>query len=256
MDTKNKFYILGCQRTGTTLLELILESHPDVYCFGELCGYSAFLYPQSIVTPEPCIGFDIPGMTENFTVAHSRGLYDPSRDKILFTSRDPVDVVASMAQLPHPLGTFLNNFIAPIIQNRLITDIEFCYKYAKEMEFMVSFLWPSPEYVIAAGALYYKNMNNMSDRYRELGYSVYDVEYADLVTYPEINLVNICEYLGLPWSDNLLNHHLCIHTEVLEENMALGNNPTNVPIFTSSINKGYTQMSKSEINIIKHMMSL
>jgi Sulfotransferase family len=37
---QERFFILGCQRTGTTLMRLVLESHPDVFCYDELKSYA------------------------------------------------------------------------------------------------------------------------------------------------------------------------------------------------------------------------
>ncbi|MBF0635142.1 MAG: sulfotransferase, partial [Nitrospinae bacterium] len=37
-DGMERFFISGCQRSGTTMLRLALESHPDVHCFDEIIG--------------------------------------------------------------------------------------------------------------------------------------------------------------------------------------------------------------------------
>lgn len=37
------FYIIGCQRSGTTLMRLILDSHPQVSCVDESSAYDLLL---------------------------------------------------------------------------------------------------------------------------------------------------------------------------------------------------------------------
>lgn len=39
-----RFFISGCQRSGTTMLRLILESHPFIQCFDEVAGYDILIH--------------------------------------------------------------------------------------------------------------------------------------------------------------------------------------------------------------------
>jgi Sulfotransferase family len=50
MARSGRFFVAGCQRSGTTLLRLVLECHPRVYCFDEAIGYR-------VLAGEP---FDVP----------------------------------------------------------------------------------------------------------------------------------------------------------------------------------------------------
>jgi hypothetical protein len=49
-----RFFILGCQRSGTTLLRLILESHPDIFCYDEIKAYAVLQGTASEPLPPAC----------------------------------------------------------------------------------------------------------------------------------------------------------------------------------------------------------
>src|SRR5437016_4600645 len=62
-----RFYILGCQRTGTTLMRLVLECHSKILCFGEVRGYQALANNErTIPYGKEIVGFKIPRWTEQF----------------------------------------------------------------------------------------------------------------------------------------------------------------------------------------------
>lgn len=42
-----RFFITGCQRSGTTLLRLILEGHQDIRCFDETRSYGVLAGQQA-----------------------------------------------------------------------------------------------------------------------------------------------------------------------------------------------------------------
>src|SRR6516225_834096 len=103
---QERFFILGCQRTGTTLLRLILESHPDVFCYDETKAYAVL---QGLVhddSPRTRLkGFKIPRWTEqmNFPVLYDEGLDRPCKnpyrgEKILYLHRDVRDTLTSMVR--------------------------------------------------------------------------------------------------------------------------------------------------------------
>jgi hypothetical protein len=102
-----RFFILGCQRTGTTLLRLILESHPDVFCYDELIGYAVLQKPAIETFPQaPLVGFKLPCWTEQLTkpLLFDEGVDGSCRsfyggEKILFLQRGVRDTIASMLKL-------------------------------------------------------------------------------------------------------------------------------------------------------------
>ena len=93
-STQERFFMLGCQRTGTTLLRIILEAHPDVFCYDELKGYAVLQKRYIEDLPDvKLIEFKIPRWTEQLTcpVLFDEGPEGPCDnfyrgEKILFRS--------------------------------------------------------------------------------------------------------------------------------------------------------------------------
>ena len=102
-----RFFITGCQRSGTTLLRLILGSHSKIYCYDEYFAY-ARLRDGNAPEAEGCewVGFKIPRWSEQLSdpvlgdEGHevvAKNFYEG--EPIFFLIRDVRDVVASMASL-------------------------------------------------------------------------------------------------------------------------------------------------------------
>src|SRR5437764_12265167 len=126
------FFITGCQRSGTTLLRLVLECHPQIFCFDELHSYralSSFSFETTI--SKPLVGFKIPRWAEqldypllrDFGLAHeAQQIY--KGQKILFLVRDYRDAIASMLKL-RGNRSWLQEWAEPIIEARLRRDAVF-----------------------------------------------------------------------------------------------------------------------------------
>ncbi len=105
-----RFYIAGCQRSGTTLLRLVLDSHPDIRCLDEAAAYDHLSgrseMPIALADEaQLALGFKIPRFAEQLTwpemIDPDYGRFPAFYDgeKTLFIVRDVCDVVASMLAL-------------------------------------------------------------------------------------------------------------------------------------------------------------
>ncbi|PYJ52771.1 MAG: hypothetical protein DME83_04365, partial [Verrucomicrobia bacterium] len=89
---------MGCQRSGSTLLESVFNAHPEVHVVGEEQGeaYRYFREPSKLdELSKELIGLRIPAATHS--VKHAIEKFPGTR--VLFTLRDPRDVVVSMRNL-------------------------------------------------------------------------------------------------------------------------------------------------------------
>jgi len=87
--------ITGCQRSGTTLLNLILDSHPQIRGMDEW-EFEETLVDEYLTGPEyhPCVAFKLPKVSYLIPALQSiPGI------KVLWCIRDPRDVVTSMVRL-------------------------------------------------------------------------------------------------------------------------------------------------------------
>lgn len=227
----NRFFISGCQRSGTTMLRLVLESHPSIHCFDEAAGYDLLLAEAihgragiNVKVGAKIVGFKIPRFSEQLTrPVFSDPLYGefPSfyrDDKVIFIFREALDVVASMMRLKADaerswLDRYGMEILRAMISNQPDDSI-----YMKDFEYIDKSGFP--EHLV--GALYWKIKNqgffDLIDRKK----TVYPVKYEEFVSQPQIELAGMCEFLGLEWSDSLLKHPDHPHGELDENGKAIG----------------------------------
>src|SRR5262245_59955667 len=103
----DRFFIIGCQRSGTTLLRLVLECHSQIKCYDEHMAYRILLgdgsYNEHSQTQHrPITGFKVPFLTEQLvswaaSLPHIANPY--AGERLLFMVRDARDTVVSMFNL-------------------------------------------------------------------------------------------------------------------------------------------------------------
>src|SRR5260221_4692090 len=105
--TADRFFIAGCQRSVTTLVRLVLECHPDIFCLDEDTSYPALQHGEC---PKPrgerLTAFKVPRWAEQFgePLAADYGQTETAvnfyrGEPIVYLVRDVRDVIASMRKL-------------------------------------------------------------------------------------------------------------------------------------------------------------
>lgn len=190
-------FLVGFPRSGTTLLEQVLDSHPDIEAMPERdCLLDAaydFMVPEG--------GLDRFLRLDEDALAKYRALYwqrvaehglAPSKPvfvdkmplnavllclvaklfpdaKILFAQRDPRDVV---------LSCFRQRFGLTPQMFELLT--------------------------LPGAAAYYDSVMRLCDLYRaKLGLALHDVRYESMVTHFEDEVRSVCAFLGVAWNDSM-----------------------------------------------------
>jgi hypothetical protein len=208
-------FIVGMMRSGTTLVEQILSSHPDVGAGGEISFWGDVnLGPSSRLPDEEGLKrvqakyLDLlqqltPGkphvtdkMPSNYLALGMIHLAFPNA-KIIHCKRDPVDTVLSIYMTPNSV---------PVGFGYVRENLVFAYKeYRRLMKFYRSVL---------------------------PGETMLEVQYEDLVAEPEVQTRRMVEFLGLEWSDACLHH---------EANTRAVTTPTlwqaRQPVYKSSVKK-------------------
>lgn len=250
-----RFYIAGCQRSGTTLLRLVLDSHPDIRCLDEAMAYD-FLSGRSDAAIEgasdaqqasdgkasgfKAIGFKIPRFAEQLTWPE---IIDPDYgclaafyrgEKTLFIVRDPCDVVASMLSLKSDAS---RNWLERHALQVLHCTMPACSGNALFKE-KLSRLEQGELPLHLIGALYWELKNQGLLALSRGGFPVCPLRYEALVSEPRLQLEAITQFLGVPWSDALLMHHRIAHDGLDAAGMAIGNTDPGRAIDTASIGHG------------------
>jgi hypothetical protein len=256
----DRFFISGCQRSGTTMLRLILESHPSIQCFDEAAGYDLLVRESKgegseffVKEEAALLGFKVPRFAEQLTWPE---FSDPDygvflsfykNQKVIHVFRDALDVVGSMMRLKVPGGaSWLNRYGRSILQ-ALIQHPNVNALYKKKYVALERQGLP----VHLVGALYWEIKNQGFFDLLERNKPVYAVGYESLVGSPESELLKLSQFLGVSWSDSLLNHPEHPHTELDENGIAIGETDPRRGIDTQSIGGHRYLMTEQQVQEVK-----
>jgi len=194
-------FVLGMPRSGTTLTEQIIASHPDVHGAGELPdlldiaanprGNGTSDYPQSLVGITQA---ELRIMGERYVT----GLKERNPEAARITDKMPanfnclglVHLMLPNAKIIHirrnPVDTCLSNFTKM-----------FGHKAQPQ------------SYDLAEIGLYYRNYARLMEHWREVlpEGSFYEVQYEELVADNENQAHALIDYCGLEWNDACLDFH-------------------------------------------------
>lgn len=249
-----RFFISGCQRSGTTLMRLVLESHPMVHCFDEelgyrflideACGSKTYHYTKSGIS---LVGFKIPRFAEQLL----RKEFDdvdygqcPSfyhSQPIVHLVRNPLDTVASMMTLKVPGGKTWVDLYGRAILSHMFKDSSTLDRFGDQYQIVVDTGLSGHK----VGALYWCIKNQGLLDLLEADCPVQAVPYETFVSHPESVLRKICEFLSIPWRKELLFHSRYTHGELDEKGLAIGGTNPRRSIDVTSVGR-YTKILSPE----------
>ena len=194
-------FLMGFQRSGTTLIDTVLGTHEQVQVLEELPVLSRTIadmthisgrYPQCLasLTADQVVRI----RERYFFHARSLGWKDDGR---LLLDKSPLHTVHAallrvlfpqspiLFVLRHPLDVCLSCFMQDFTMNAFMTH------------------FTTPEGV---GRVYSAVMTSWIAVRERLEYPVHTVCYERLVADPSVQVRRIVEYLDLPWRESLLDH--------------------------------------------------
>ncbi len=274
--------ITGCQRSGTTLLNLILNSHSQVTAVDEdqfqVHKLADYLMGEQY---HPYICFKLPKVSE---MLPALGVFPHL--SVLWCIRDPRDVVTSMWNRPVGFNPSIRGRLLALLgerrfnpssvrrKNRRVAvswlahpngaraEIRRCLR---TLEFGPT--WPSDLEPYRAhyerirersplvlskrdetllGALVWRLKNQVFVRHANLDF-VRVVVYEQLVTSTESVLRDILGFLNIPWDDKVLRHHE-IHSGI-----TVGGTDSGRPVDASGVGRWSGSLQQDQLELIEQI---
>lgn len=226
--TEQPLFIVGMPRSGTSLVEQILASHPDVYGAGEVTSVVAICAhlrgPHA--THEPLMDDPRVLTTAKLDQAHRRYLAS------LYTlgARDQKRVTDKMP----------GNFVHLGLISRMLPGARVIHCRRDPLDTGVScyfnkFLGANPWcYRLRWIGAYWNDYKRIMDHWQTVltDLPIFDVTYRDLVTDPETWIRKLVEFAGLDWNDACLRFH-----ESRRVMQTASNEQVRRPLYASSVGR-------------------
>lgn len=248
------FFIVGCGRSGTTLLKTILSAHPALYVMPETFFFKN-VYPKVQrygeqpwrsatgwwladvgVTPEGIKPFVEEYIEKGCSkeCAVLRSIFDfhsQSHDVLAIGEKTPdhVNYIEQIRQF------FPNARIIQIIRDPRAVVCSFRkVKVGSSAIADIVDEWAKTEYILESNA-------NTKD--------FFALRYEDLVSEPETKLQEVFEFLGVEWTTSVLQFHSRNEAGYAPEQDHHAN--TKKPLFIDSIDTWRRELTQNEINLIE-----
>lgn len=279
----NNFIITGCQRSGTTLLKLILDSHSNISVFDEdVAGFHGEKIKdyceQNVIN-----GFKLPMVSNNLNLLTSLNY------KILFLVRDPRDVILSMQKLMIKFNAgymqdaklikepYISTLKCIIKNNRIFDFLSLFFLIKKHIvlpwiihpagigpelrpEYFSKHLRDEKEKFMKSHPLCRKSSDHISlashvwlfknsvlADYNKINLTYLVIKYEELVSSPESTIKEISKFLNVRYEPETLLYYK------KNSGTSIGNTRNDNPIMNKNFNKyhgSYTKEQLEKINSI------
>lgn len=199
--SEEPIFIVGMPRSGTTLVERILSSHPAVHSSGELQNFGVCLKRES--------GSRTPYLLDPDTIARS-GDNDWRRLGEAYVESTRPDT----GHTPHFIDKLPHNFlyvgaIARALPHARIVHlrrdpIDTCLSNFRQLFALTSPYYDYSFDLMDTGRYYLMYERLMQHWHRVLPGRILDVRYEDLVEFQDAQTRRMLEFCGLPWDEACL----------------------------------------------------
>jgi len=197
---KAPIFIVGMPRSGTTLLEQILSSHPAVHGAGELMDLN-----QVVMDARENEGQRFPDFVGNLVEADFARMGDEYAERVWKLAPDAQRITDKM-----PANFFHIGMIRLMLPHARIIHVmrdpmDSCFSnYARLFNDTMEFA-----YDLGTLGRYYVRYVKLMRHWREVlpPGTILDLRYEDMVADTKGQARRILDYLGLPWDDNCLAFH-------------------------------------------------
>ena len=197
-------FVTGMPRTGTTLVESILASHPAVTSMGELQDFALAVKRASrtdskLVLDEEVVAeaaaADLPAIGDDYLTRLAGRMPDTER----FIDKMPLNFLY--------IGFILHALPAAKVVCLRRNPLDTCLSNFRQL-FAINFSYYNYAYDLTDTALYYVLFDRLMAHWQSCyGERIHSIEYEALTTDPERQVRELLEYLELPWHADCLSFH-------------------------------------------------
>ncbi len=220
-QSERPVFIVGMPRSGTTLVEQILASHPLVFGAGELQAMPALMHSLSMAGYPRSLG-DLPqARLDELAGKYLSHLTGLNPDALRVTDKLPVNFMhLGLIALLFPKARVIH-----CVRDPLDTCLSIFFQ-----KFALTVAWSTD---LASIGLYYKEYQRLMTHWQQvLDLPILEVRYEDLVADQEALSRRMVEFCGFEWDDRCLQFH------VLERAIATPSyDQVRQPVYTSSLNR-------------------
>lgn len=206
-------FIVGVGRSGTTLLRMMLDAHPDLAIPSETHFLAAFLSNADAVSPDGFFSTVVDSATwGNFAMDEAELRAELDRIES-FTLSEGVRAFYRLYARFHgksrwgdktpPYRAYMTEIA------RLLPEVRFIHVIRDGRDVALSYrgLWFGPGDDVELQAQFWVDqISSIRTQSKELaGYR--EIRYEDLVTSPESTLRSMCAYLDVPYDPRMLDYH-------------------------------------------------
>lgn len=201
---KSPIFIVGMPRSGTSLIEQILSSHPDVYGAGELPELENLLAAMAVQAGQPLEAY--PDVAARMT-----------EDALLRLGDAYTERVWQLApQATHVTDKMMSNFAHVGMIRLMLPNARIIHAMRDPMDSCFScyatlFSKNNLDFTYDLGDLgrYYVRYIELMRHWQRVlpPGSMLDLRYEDMVADPEGQARRLLAYLGLPWNPDCLDFH-------------------------------------------------
>lgn len=226
-DSSRLIFVVGMMRSGTSLTEQMLAQLPNLTPGGEMNAISRSVFPfESLPNPQGAHPLPVSRLIYNQRVINKMAeqasiLYNEVATEGLVTDKQPYNV-----------------FLVPLIR-RMFPDCKIihCARDAQDCclsNYQQTYARPHPEthdlYWLGRYHADYQRMVKAWHQIPEI--DMLDVQYEETVADPETQSKRVCEYIGQPWTQDILNFHKSSRTV-----RTASRDQVRQPIYKSSVKK-------------------
>jgi len=199
--TDEPIFIIGMPRSGTTLVERIISSHPDVYSAGELQNFGVALKRMSGSQTQTMLDLDTVGRAQNIDWSQLGSNYLASTRPATGGRLRFID------KLPH--NFLYTGYIAKALPNARIIclrrdPVDTCLSNFRQLFSQLSPLYGYSFDLLDTGRYFAMFDRLMAHWQRVLPGRILEVEYEALVDSQEEHSRRLLEFCGLPWDPRCL----------------------------------------------------